>query len=74
MSEWISVDEQLPNEDQLVVAARLYSHGTDPDAAVCYYFHGEFNLHTDGIEADGNCIVVLDMATTHWMPLPEPPQ
>lgn len=75
MSEWISVEERLPDEDILVVAAHHYSYCQIPDAAVCRLLHGMFYLHEDGITAenyDGGARPRLDMEVTHWMPLPAP--
>jgi hypothetical protein len=68
---WISVKDRLPQEDQLIVAARLYNSSM-PDAAVCWFYNGEFHLWTDGI--DSGEYIRLAMEITHWMPLPEPPK
>ena len=38
-SQWISVDDRLPDDDSIVVAAHFYGYGirTTPDAAVCWF-------------------------------------
>lgn len=73
-SQWISVEDRLPEHGNLVVAAHLYEYGTEPDCAVCCFYDGVFLPHTDGLEAnnyDGGAVITLDMDVTHWMPLPE---
>lgn len=73
MSEWISVDEKLPNRDGdgsglgYSVVVDLWVDGERlPD---CYYnFDDEQWLDTDI-----HCEIDLDLVT-HWMPLPTPPE
>lgn len=62
-AEWISVEERLPNNLELVVA--LDSQGTMFTVRYLDFVHGQyawcsFQNHTGVI--------------THWMPLPEPPE
>jgi hypothetical protein len=76
MSEWISVEDRLPNEGSFVVAARMYDY-CDPDACVCDFLNGHFLLSTDGLLAsnnDGGAEVEMDFKPTHWMLLPELPK
>jgi hypothetical protein len=67
-SEWISVDERLPEKhglylivwDGSVTAAYRHTHWT----------LGEFWNN----DLDGGISVIPDSEVTHWMPLPEPPK
>jgi Protein of unknown function (DUF551) len=71
--EWINVKDKLPEQNQLVVAAKLYDW-TDPDAAVCVFTNNNFVAADDALSAsnyDGGAVIVLDIEPTHWMPLPE---
>jgi len=73
MSEWISVKDRLPDEDSYVVAGANINYGP-PDAAVFWFFHGGFHLHTDGLSAenyDGGACINCDFEPTHWFALPE---
>lgn len=77
MSDWIKCSERLPDEDSYVVAAKHYGSGMPPDAAVCWFIHGRFCLHDDGLSAsnyDGGACISMDFQVTHWMPLPDPPK
>lgn len=70
MSNWISVDDKLPEEDSLIVAAHFYEFTSEPDAAVCNFYNGNFKLNTDGLEAsnyDGGAVIIMDFKPTHWM-------
>lgn len=78
MSDWISIEERLPEEDQDVVFASFYnwswSENMELDSVVAGYFRkGSFYPSTEGLEAsnyDGSASIYLNMTPTHWMPLP----
>ena len=73
MSEWISVDEIRPNEDQLVVFAEI-GYGEIYASASGSFFNGSFHLDDSGLEAsnyDGGACISVDFTPTHWSPLPE---
>lgn len=81
MSEWISVNDRMPDENQYVVFASFYAWGRplmEFDSVVAgQFWNGAFNPNTDGLEAsnyDGGACITLSMNPTHWMPLPEPPK
>ena len=81
MSEWISVNDRLPNEMQWVVFARFYGWGKqvmEIDSVVAgQFWNGSFHPNTDGLEAinyDGGACITLEMEPTHWMPLPDAPK
>lgn len=61
MSEWISVEERLPPEDQLVLC-----WCDDGDNAAC-----EVSSHHNSFFTDWTFEL---LPVTHWMPLPEPPK
>lgn len=68
MSEWISVKDRLPeNENEMVLVTdgktvitgfRNWMYRSEPDS----------RLFVPGLKMGGGC-----MEVTHWMPLPEPP-
>ena len=81
MSEWISVDESLPNEGEYVAFASFYkSLGglMEMESVVAgEFYNGRFHVDVSGIEAsnyDGGAHTSVDMKPTHWAPLPEPPK
>ena len=61
MSEWISVDDRLP--DPLFDWVLVYQD--EAMACMMYTIDRGFHGHTE------NCISITEI--THWMPLPEPP-
>lgn len=79
MSEWISVEDRLPDEDQYVVFASFYGGpgAVEFDSVVAgRFWNGSFHPDTEGLEAsnyDGGASITLEMKPTHWMPLPPPP-
>ena len=70
MSEWISVNDRLPEIGQKVLAYRptAYLHGDDP-ITNCIYT-GETNCSWEQVKHGFNRI----NHPTHWMSLPEPPE
>ena len=73
-NQWISVEDRLPEDGSLVVAAYHYEFTCEPDAAVCKFYNGNFQLNTDGLDAenhDGGAIITMNFKVTHWMPLPK---
>ncbi len=71
-SEWISVNDKLPEEGSRVVAAFMYDNleGGDPDAYVSWYYNGRFTVDGDGLDID-NGHVESSIKVTHWHPLPK---
>ena len=70
MSEWISVDDGLPENKTSVIA-----FGFDLDGGRVFHSwfeDGRFNLLYD-FEYDEDD-VIMTKNTTHWMPLPETPK
>ena len=69
--KWISVKDQLPEEDSLVVGsdgATEYS-----SYAVFDFFNGKFYLQTEGLDAsnyDGGAVIRCCFDVSHWYPLP----
>ena len=79
MSEWISVEKNLPESGQKVVVAHIMN-GEIYDYATAHYFqskHGKgWGVEDDAYSAenyDGPASISLDLDITHWMPLPKPP-
>lgn len=72
MSEWISVEDRLPGDKELVVAAQLYGY-VSPDAAICLFQNGIFHVYDESLEAenyDGGASIRLSFEISHWCPLP----
>lgn len=61
-SEWISVEERMP-EDGSEVLASVDENSDDCGLHVCVYHDGTFERSEAGYV----------WGVTHWMPLPEPP-
>lgn len=80
MTEWISIDDELPQEDQYVVFANFYRWpgAVEFDSVVAgQFWNGSFHLNADGLDAsnyDGGACITLEMKPTHWAPLPAPPK
>jgi hypothetical protein len=70
MSEWVSVDDHFPDDENMVLCSGLdFGVGPSRHYAVLKYNNGEFAYidDEDGIYDKWDNI-------THWMPLPEPPK
>ena len=69
-SEWISVEERLPDqyEDVLGFCHYVYESGGVCDLILT------MKLTTDGKFVPFNCSPLKEGIVTHWMPLPEPPK
>lgn len=63
MSDWISVDDRLPDMGQPVIEWGAHEY---PTTAYRVNTHNGFRWRT---YSDGEVIA----GVTHWMPLPEPP-
>lgn len=75
MSEWISVNDKLPEEKKPVLVTWISIKGdihSDAVAAIIsgrwYWWEGNVD---DTLDFDAKCIFV---EVTHWMPLPKPPE
>jgi hypothetical protein len=60
MTEWISVEDKSPEDDQVVLG---YCPKQD-FVEMVYYYRNKFQLHG---------YFQLKVEPTHWMPLPDPP-
>ena len=72
-SEWISVEERLPeNYGPVLVACEGLTIGGAAPIAIGSYGGGFWSL----ADADGTCYLTkyMRVVVTHWMPLPEPPK
>lgn len=56
-SDWISVDERLPADNEEVL-----TYWSDEDVVIAYFMKGRFSFS----DCSGEII-------THWQPLPQPP-
>ena len=70
-SNWISVEERLPEDEKSVLAYFGFNNDGDGDLGIMFigtlcYFCFDPNPHWQ--HASHNLVV------THWMPLPEPPE
>lgn len=66
MSEWISVDDRLPDDGQLVLVAKN-------NAINIKEFNSSSELGSFWWDiVVGECSLLYDYS--HWMPLPEPPK
>ena len=82
MSNWISVEDEIPNDDEHVLLNLSYtSQEIDYDSGECI---GDEKIETTiaiGCIRDGVIWIDFDddfnfdlSDITHWMPLPEPPK
>ena len=89
MSDWIKVEDRLPEFKQTVIVrypsgydgSHIYAWGgrvegenEDGEAAWCWGIHGTFGGVAPGKDTDWNDIECEDdYPVSHWMPLPELP-
>lgn len=78
MSEWISVEDRLPDEDQWVIIPNYEKqHDFEPSTTMAQYrncFHGGCcGIQFYCVEASGCMPFITHHEVMHWMPLPEPP-
>jgi hypothetical protein len=66
-SEWISVEDRLPEENTDVL---IYRGGFRGDLMNVYTYMG----HNEWEDEYGYWSITDDEGITHWMPLPEPPK
>lgn len=66
MSEWISVEDRLPEELDGVITYR----GECGHVTAATFLNGDFQ----GISISVGGFVKLGGNVTHWMPLPNPPE
>lgn len=64
MSEWIKTEEDLPKNNQIVLACDVYSSLI----TMAQYLEDEDSFNLMNIEN-----IECDSYPSHWMPLPEPP-
>lgn len=69
MSEWISVKDRLPDDDELVL---VYTKDNVMSVCPLVIANAFANLKNLKVWEDNNGYYVSDV--THWMPLPEPPK
>lgn len=72
MTEWISVKDRLPDDDQCVLVIDRDSHTNGPMNIVSVIYNAECSLEYRW-EIDHFCESSYAGDVTHWMPLPEPP-
>lgn len=84
MSDWISVDDRLPDAGKAVlVFSPLTKHNYPDDVNIAFDFIDEGIWYNHHENYEHLCCVALPDGTTgvpekapytHWMPLPEPPK
>lgn len=82
MSEWISVDDRIPESaDDLVIVYWGESDENGSDICVgaidTVHIQDFFDDITCGVDESGNQMYTkwyIGKGVTHWMPLPEPPK
>lgn len=80
MSDWISVEDRLPDESDML--KRSDGHGSDYWAVLYYGIKPDYgdckpnltkDYHTSGWYSPETTRGQISRFATHWMPLPEPP-
>jgi hypothetical protein len=74
MDDWISVEDRLPVDEQLIKAKckvwRFHSVDRTIETYGKWCENGKFFYDDEGYEDSGTCSLEL----THWMPLPSTPE
>lgn len=78
VNPWISVDDRLPDEDQVVLITGI-SYGERLYAVASLYASDSHIWFVDGVTTIGpcgGCSAIFDAEdhVTHWMPLPQFPE
>ena len=63
---WISVNEKMPEDRQVVLVFRRSLISKRPQTVVSIFKRGDFHKHLKGNTRHSG--------VTHWQPLPEPPE
>jgi len=66
MSEWISVEDRLPEQGDYSVFAAFDNGSVEPVSS--------YNFPTDMVHVEDWLRDKVTPKITHWMPLPEPPK
>lgn len=82
MSEWISVDDGIPEVGQAVIAlGKPYVNRPETQIIAVIDYDGQWYEASDSfgwVEIDGDGFTAPGFndieGVTHWMPLPEPPK
>lgn len=83
MSEWIRVEDMLPEEGQDCLMVEKDCYFAD-SVRYAVYENGEWHYHVDAdallamtledlMEKDYEGFIWMTREATHWMPLPKPP-
>lgn len=74
MNKWISVEDRLPDNDDMVLIWPQPCYGVDLHVGQ-YQKHREDGPSWLSVTYEDHWGVLCDpIAVTHWMPLPEPPK
>lgn len=77
MSEWISVEDRLPNIGEAVTTIGKKDDGawTTPITAQLF-IDGDKHRFISGFSFGGDRLIktMVETIPTHWIPLPEPPK
>ena len=74
-SEWISVQERLPDfEQNVLVYAEVKLENISPESVMVVTHRHKYRLTDCWSRAEPSQYFNADYKITHWMPLPEPPK
>ena len=74
MSEWISVEDRLPKDGEVVIAGYIYEFSGEVDAFISWFMHGKFTADVDALEASNSCgwgVIEPSIKVTHWAVMPK---